>query len=60
MNKHIGSSIDDLMIEEGIYRQAQDYAAKKVIDWLSRQKEKCGDPMMGIGSQAKNNQPDRT
>ena len=60
MNQHIGSSIDDLMIEEGIYQQAQDHAAKKVIDWLSRKKEERGDPMMEIGSQAKNNQPDRT
>ena len=40
-NKHIGSSIDDLMKEEGWLDEAQGKAIKEVIAWqLSRAMEK--------------------
>ena len=40
-NKHIGSSIDDLMKEEGWLDEAQGQAIKEVIAWqLSRAMEK--------------------
>ncbi len=40
-NKHIGSSIDDLMKEEGWFDEAQGQAIKEVIAWqLSRAMEK--------------------
>lgn len=40
-NKHIGSSIDDLMKEEGWFDEAQGKAIKEVIAWqLSRAMEK--------------------
>jgi transcriptional regulator with XRE-family HTH domain len=32
-NKHIGSSIDDLMKEEGWYEEAEEKAIKEVIAW---------------------------
>ena len=32
-NKHIGSSIDDLMKEEGWFDEAQGQAIKEVIAW---------------------------
>lgn len=32
-NKHIGSSLDTLMKEEGIYEEAQAQAIKEVIAW---------------------------
>jgi predicted XRE-type DNA-binding protein len=32
-NKHIGSSIDDLMKEEGWFEEAQTQAIKEVIAW---------------------------
>lgn len=32
-NKHIGSSIDDLMKEEGWYEEAEEQAIKEVIAW---------------------------
>jgi predicted XRE-type DNA-binding protein len=32
-NKHIGSSIDDLMKEEGWFEEAQEQAIKEVIAW---------------------------
>ena len=32
-NKHIGSSIDDLMKEEGWFEEAQGQAIKEVIAW---------------------------
>ena len=40
-NKHIGSSIDDLMKEEGWFDEAQGQAIKEVIAWqLSQAMEK--------------------
>ena len=40
-NKHIGSSIDDLMKEEGWYEEAEEKAIKEVIAWqLSQAMEK--------------------
>ena len=40
-NKHIGSSIDDLMKEEGWLKEAQGNAIKEVIAWqLSQAMEK--------------------
>jgi antitoxin HicB len=40
-NKHIGSSIDDLMKEEGWYEEAEEQAIKEVIAWqLSQAMEK--------------------
>jgi predicted XRE-type DNA-binding protein len=40
-NKHIGSSIDDLMKEEGWFEDAQGQAIKEVIAWqLSQAMEK--------------------
>jgi hypothetical protein len=40
-NKHIGSSIDDLMKEEGWLKEAQGKAIKEVIAWqLSQAMEK--------------------
>jgi antitoxin HicB len=32
-NKHMGSSIDDFMKEEGIFEEAQAQAVKEVIAW---------------------------
>lgn len=32
-NKHIGSSFDDFMIEEGIYEEVTRVAVKRVIAW---------------------------
>jgi predicted XRE-type DNA-binding protein len=40
-NKHIGSSIDDFMKEEGWYEEAEEQAIKEVIAWqLSQAMEK--------------------
>ena len=40
-NKHIGSSLDDLLKEEGIFEEVEAGAIKKVIAWeLSRAMEK--------------------
>jgi antitoxin HicB len=40
-NKHIGSSIDDLLKEEGIFEEVQAQAIKEVIVWqLSQAMEK--------------------
>jgi antitoxin HicB len=32
-NKHIGSSFDDFLKEEGIYKEARCHAIKRVIGW---------------------------
>jgi antitoxin HicB len=32
-NKHMGSSIDDFMKEEGVFEEAQTQAVKEVIAW---------------------------
>ena len=32
-NKHIGSSFDDFLKEEGIYEEATSHAVKRVIAW---------------------------
>lgn len=32
-NKHIGSSLDDLLKEDGLYEEAQNTAIKRVIAW---------------------------
>lgn len=32
-NKHLGSSIDDLLKEEGIFEEAQAQAVKEVVAW---------------------------
>jgi hypothetical protein len=40
-NKHIGSSLDDLLKEEGIFEEVEAEAIKKVIAWqLSQAMEK--------------------
>lgn len=40
-NKHIGSSLDDLLKEEGIFEETQAQAIKEVIAWqLSQAMEK--------------------
>jgi predicted XRE-type DNA-binding protein len=40
-NKHIGSSIDDLLKEEGWFEEAEEKAIKEVIAWqLSQEMEK--------------------
>jgi len=33
MSKHIGSSLDDFLKEEGIYEEAQALAIKEVVVW---------------------------
>ena len=33
MSKHIGSSVDDLLKEEGIFEKAQAQAVKEVVAW---------------------------
>lgn len=33
MSKHIGSSLDDLLKEEGIYEETQALAIKEVVVW---------------------------
>lgn len=41
MNKHIGSSLDDFLKEEGIYEGAQAHAIKEVVAWqLAKAMEK--------------------
>lgn len=37
MNKHIGSSFDDFLVEEGLFHETQAHAIKKVLAWQIRQ-----------------------
>jgi antitoxin HicB len=41
--KHIGSSIDDFLKEEGIFEEAQAQAVKEVIAWQARRAMKKKD-----------------
>lgn len=36
-NPHIGSSLDDFLIEEGIYEQVNEVAIKRVLAWQIEQ-----------------------
>jgi len=38
MNQHIGSSFDDLMVEEGLFHETQAHAIKKVLAWQIQQR----------------------
>ena len=40
MNKHIGSSIDEFLEEEGIRQEAAEIAAKRVLAWKLEQARK--------------------
>ncbi|RRR66580.1 MAG: Fis family transcriptional regulator [Candidatus Viridilinea halotolerans] len=37
INPHIGSSLDDFLIEEGIYEQVNEIAIKRVLAWQIEQ-----------------------
>jgi len=37
MNKSVGSSFDEFLVNEGLFLEAQDYAIQKMISWQSRQ-----------------------
>ena len=45
MNKHIGSSLDDFLKEEGLFEEAQAHAIKKVIAWQLEQAMKEAMPL---------------
>jgi len=32
-NKHIGSSLEDLLKEEGIFQEAREQAVKEIVAW---------------------------
>lgn len=36
-NKHIGSSLDELLKEEGTFEEAQTQAIKELVSWQLRQ-----------------------
>lgn len=42
--KHMGSSIDDFLKEEGSFEEAQVQAVKEVIAWQRRMEERRGIP----------------
>lgn len=41
-NPHMGSSLDDFLKEQGIYKEVNETAEKRVEDWIKEQERKAG------------------